>query len=72
MADSARAAFNDARTLARIRQRHIVPVYDARRMMKREVSVVSKFIEGCSLDVALTQGILSREEFLMEADSAGN
>lgn len=72
MADSAGAAFDEARAPARIERRHVVPVYDAGRMMKREVSVVSKFIDGCSLDVALTEGIFSREEFPMEADPAVN
>jgi len=72
VADSAGAAFDEARSLVRIEHRHVVPVYDAGRMMKGEVFVVSKFIDGCSLHEALTEGILSREEFPMEADPAAN
>ena len=64
VADSAGAAFDEARALAGIEHRHVVPVYDAGRTEKGEVFVVSKFIEGCTLDEALTEGLLSREEFL--------
>jgi len=64
VAESAGAAFDEARALAGIEHRHVVPVYDAGRTVKGEVFVVSKFIEGCTLDEALTKGLLSREEFL--------
>ena len=64
VAESAGAAFDEARALAGIEHRHVVPVYDAGRTVKGEVFVVSKFIEGCTLDEALTEGRLSREEFL--------
>jgi serine/threonine protein kinase len=64
VADSAGAAFDEARALAGIEHRHVVPVYDAGRTLKGEVFVVSKFIEGCTLEEALVQGDLSREEFL--------
>jgi hypothetical protein len=68
VADSAGAAFDEARALARIEHRHVVPVYDAGRTMKGEVFVVSKFIGGCSLHGALTKRILSREDFPVEVD----
>ncbi|MDB2429427.1 hypothetical protein OAF62_02380 [Akkermansiaceae bacterium] len=72
MTDSAGAAFDEARALAKIEHRHVVPVYDAGRTMTGEVFVVLKFIDGCSLHEGLNKGILSRKEFPMETNPAAS
>ncbi|MDB4354112.1 serine/threonine-protein kinase, partial [Akkermansiaceae bacterium] len=64
IASAAGAAFDEARALAVIDHPNVIPVYDAGHTEAGEIYVVSKFIEGQTLEAALRNGRLSRDEFL--------
>ncbi|MDA0285200.1 MAG: serine/threonine-protein kinase, partial [Planctomycetota bacterium] len=52
----------EARTVASLDHPHIVPVHDVGRTDDGSIYVVSKFIEGCTLDVRIKQDRPSHDE----------